>query len=302
MHSIAPPSIGSPDPTSTRSLGGIDFFTRNPLLTVALALFIAPVLMGLAQNVWTTEQGSHGPMILATGVWLFWHELEGQRGSFRAGSLPIATLGVLAGIAGYILGDLAGLETLRGGGAGVALVAVLYAYVGMAVLRKLWFPILYLFMVVPPPRMIIDLMTGSLKLGLASVTADMLAYLGYNVASSGASIFIDQYELTVAAACAGLNSMFTLLAIGLFYIYLLHRANWRYALLLAVCVIPIAVIANFARVVGLVLSTHYLGDRLTQGYVHDFAGIATFVLTLGLLFLVDKLLSRFRPASSGHAA
>jgi exosortase len=302
MSSIAPPSAGLQMKRNPEERPLVAFLFRYPLLALGLAVFIAPVVVGLARNVWTTEQGSHGPLILATGIWLFLHELLGLRDAFRPGSLPLAVAGVLLGIVAYLLGDLAGVEALHGLGAGIALVAVLYCYAGKAVLRRLWFPILYLFMVVPPPKTLIDMLTGSLKLGLASVTADLLALLGYNVASSGSSIYIDQYELTVAAACAGLNSMVTLLAIGLFYIYLLHRADWRYALVLALCVIPIAVIANFARVVFLVLSTHYFGDRMTQNVFHDIAGIATFVLTLGLLFLLDNLLQRFRPSLRKAAA
>src|SRR3546814_3578785 len=49
---------------------------------------------------------------------------------------------------------------------------------------------------------------------------------------SGVDIYIDQYELRMADACAGLNSLFSLVAIGMFYIYLRHRADWRYALVL----------------------------------------------------------------------
>ena len=44
-------------------------------------------------------------------------------------------------------------------------------------------------------------------------------------------------------ACAGLNSLISLSAISLFYIYIRHNANWRYALLLMFAIIPVAVIA-----------------------------------------------------------
>ena len=58
--------------------------------------------------------------------------------------------------------------------------------------------------------------------------------------------------------------------------------------------LPIAIAANVVRVIILVLLTYYAGNEVAQGYLHDFAGIVTFVSALLLIFLVDKLLSPVR--------
>ncbi len=62
------------------------------------------------------------------------------------------------------------------------------------------------------------------------------------------TIQVGQYQLLVADACAGLNSLISLSAISLFYVYLRHHANVRYSLLMFVMVHPRSrAFANFVR-------------------------------------------------------
>jgi exosortase len=175
-------------------------------------------------------------------------------------------------------------------GAIYALAVLVYAlFAGPANLRRAWFPLVYLGFLVPPPPAVIAPLTRALKLQIASSAADFLAQLGYNATSLGASLYIDSYELVVAAACAGLNSLTSLLAIGLLYAFLRHRAHPLAMLVLALCALPVAVLANFLRVLILLLVTHYGGNALAQGMLHDAAGLTTFTLALGAMVLIDMV-------------
>ncbi len=102
-------------------------------------------------------------------------------------------------------------------------------------------------------------------------------------------IFVGQYELLVAAACSGLNSIISLTAISLFYVYLRHQARWRYALFLVLLVVPIALLANFMRVIILILLTYYAGEATAQGFLHNFAGLFMFAIALVTIFAIDEL-------------
>jgi exosortase len=117
----------------------------------------------------------------------------------------------------------------------------------------------------------------------------LLSALGYPVATSGVSIYIGQFELLIAAACAGLNSLISLTAIGSFYVYLRHNASWRYTLILVLAIFPIAVFANFIRVLMLVLLTYYGGEAVAQGFLHEFAGLFMFVVAVLMIFLIDRI-------------
>jgi exosortase len=134
---------------------------------------------------------------------------------------------------------------------------------------------------------------------VAGASVDFLALLGIPAARDGVLLYIGQYELVVAAACSGMNSIFSLTAIGLFYVYLLHHAHTRYAALLAGLMVPIALFANAVRVVALLLITYYGGEAAGQGLLHEAAGLFIFLIALGTLMLLDRglapLLLKARP-------
>jgi exosortase len=108
------------------------------------------------------------------------------------------------------------------------------------------------------------------------------------------TIIIGQYQLLIAAACAGLNSLISLSAIGLFYVYVRHNANWRYAMLLMLAIVPVAILANFIRVLLLIMITYYLGDEAAQGFLHGLSGITMFLFSVIGIFAVDSLASPLR--------
>ena len=108
----------------------------------------------------------------------------------------------------------------------------------------------------------------------------------------GVVIYVGPYQLLVEDACSGINSLIGLTAISLFYIYLLHRANWKHAAMLMAAVIPIAIIANLLRVIALILITYYFGDAVGQGFIHGVAGIMLFALALAMVVLMDVGIQR----------
>ena len=47
----------------------------NILLALGLSVIVLPTMFEVAKVSWSTEQGGHGPIVLATGIWLMWREL-----------------------------------------------------------------------------------------------------------------------------------------------------------------------------------------------------------------------------------
>ena len=182
-------------------------------------------------------------------------------------------------------------------------VALLYGFIGAAALQRLWFPLLYLLFAVPLPDSLVAALTNPLKIWISQSAVSLLYFLGYPIASAGVTIQIGQYQLLVAAACAGLNSLITLSALTLFYVYMSHRANWRYMAVLVAAAIPVAVFSNLMRVLLLILITYYGGEAAAQGFLHNFAGLTTFAISLVTIYVLDKLLQRvWRFAAAKSAA
>jgi exosortase len=267
---------------------GHRLLTHWPLL-LGIAAVLLPSLFRLAQQTWSTEAGMHGPIVLSTGLWLIAREKNEIAALARRGSPALFLSTALPAVALYVFGRAFGFLSLEIAALIGLILAVAYLYLGSAVLRHLWFPILYLCFLIPPPGWFMDWITAPLKTGISVAAVELLQPLGYPIVREGVMLYVAQYQLLVKDACAGLNSLVSLAAIGLFYIYLLHRASWRYSLFLLCWIVPVAVLANFIRVVALVLITYHLGDAMAQGFLHSTAGLLMFITALAGIFLIDGL-------------
>ena len=65
----------------------------------------------------------------------------------------------------------------------------------------------------------IDGATIPLKVLISDLVTQVLYTAGYPIAQNGVVILIGPYQLLVEDACSGLNSIFALSAIGVFYVY-----------------------------------------------------------------------------------
>lgn len=260
------------------------------VLALGILAIAAPTMAFVARESWSTEQGAHGPIVLMTGLWLLvrlWPNalLVAKRPSaWRVGALLAVTLG------GYLLARIAQVVEVEGYLMYASLLAALYGVVGGQAMRQLWFPLFYMAFMFPPPDTIVYAITLPMKTGVSEVAIAILHALGYPIAGQGVMIYVGQYELLVAAACSGLNSIISLSAISLFYIYMRHEAEWRYAAFLVLLIVPVALIANLARVLILILLTYHAGDAAAQGFLHNFAGIVMFAVALLTIFALDAIL------------
>lgn len=249
-------------------------------------------MLAVARDSWSTEQGSHGPIVLVTGLWLLWRtwpraaEVSVTPPVWRAALVfaPFALLLIFARIVRVL--EVEGFLMYG------TLIACLYAIVGGKAVRQLWFPLLYLSFVFPLPDTVIAAITLPLKDFISRATVSLLSWAGYPIGGYGVTIMIGPYELLVAAACSGLNSIVSLSALALFYLYVRHQGDWRAALPSLIMIVPIAIAANLLRVLILVLLTYYRGDAVAQGFLHSMAGMFMFVVALALLMIWDALAAR----------
>ena len=262
-------------------------------LALGFAVVAIPSLVRVAEQVWTTEAGAHGPIVLATGIWLLtqvdWGTRERSETNF---SRTVFYGAMVAALPIYVFGRAYDYISLEMGAVFLIMLGIAFHIVGSASLMRNFFPFLYLAFLIPPPLWLIDFLTLPLQHMISAVVTDGLRMLDYPIQRSGVSMYIAQYQLLVEQACSGMNSIVGLTAIILFHIYVLHRASWRYSLLLAALILPVAVFANLLRVLALVLITYYYGDAMAQGFLHVTTGIVLFGVALLTLFGIDYLLRR----------
>ena len=272
---------------------------RSPalwLMALGIAALTLPTLRGIAAVSWSTEQGAHGPIVLAIAVWLVLRRWPAMRAAAQPGNLVIGGSALVFFLCGYILARIVGSIVLESGALYASMVSALYLLVGWRAIRESWFPIAYFLFVLPPPGSFVAAATQPLRLGISQWAVETLAFGGLPVARAGLLIYVDQYVLEVKAACGGLNSMISLTAIGLFYAYILHNMNVRYCMVLALVTVGFAILANFVRVLLLILITYYMGEEAAQGFLHSFAGLTMFAVAISGVMLFDRLAGPLRRA------
>lgn len=271
-----------------------------PIL-VGFCLLAIPALISLATQEWSRESGVHEPLVIATGGWLIWRDIQDLKPLLKRGA-PIITAAILVpSLVLYMFGTSFDFLILQAAGLYGAGLACTYDVVGGAVLKRLWFPLFYLVFALPAPGWVLDQATAPLKQLASTMSTQLLQLFGVPVVREGVTLFVAQYQLLVEDACAGMNAILGLTSLGLFYAYLQHGASWRYCAALAVFIIPIALLANVVRIIILVLITWQFGNEAAQGYLHGTAGLVTFATGLLLVFALDSLLSKlpsFRAAQS----
>ena len=259
-------------------------------LALGLAVLYGPTYYMLAHTVWATDEQGHGPIILAISLWLMWRRrVEYHALDARPATLSGAVLLVI-GFLLYLLGHTQQLETFEVASQILVLAGCLLVLKGPAALRLMAFPLFFMIFMVPLPSVLVQIITVPLKTAVSYVAEAILHRLGYPIARTGVILAVGPYQLLVADACAGLNSMFTLEALGLLYMNLMNYTSIPRNVTLAVLIVPISFIANIIRVMILVLVTYHFGDEAGQGFVHSFAGMVLFMVALVLILAVDTLL------------
>ena len=261
------------------------------MLAGLLVLYI-PTFYDLATSLWQEDDYAHGPIILAVSAWLLWR----QRSVFLTASAspaPVSGFALLVfGLLVYVLGRSMGASSLEVGALMPILAGALLAMRGWPALRASWFPLVFVAFTVPLPGFFVDALTGPLKQQVSRVAEQFLHFVGYPIARDGVMLTIGQYQLLVADACSGLNSMFSLSALGVLYLHLVRHPSWLHNGLILASLVPVAFCANILRVIALVLITYHFGDAAGQGFLHGFSGIALFIIALIMILALDTVLAR----------
>ena len=262
----------------------------------------APVYWWAATKLWQSEEHGHGPLILAVLLWLFWtlHKplLAAATESAPALGWPVFALGLMI----YVLGRVFSISIFELGSQPFVVAGALLLMKGLPALRIAWFPIIYMIFMVPLPGVFVDAVTGPLRQWVSIIVEGILYAVGYPIARTGVTITIGQYQLLVADACSGLNSMFSLSALGTLFMYIMARKSVVHNAVMLAAILPIAFAANIIRVIVLVLITYHLGDEAGQGFLHVAAGLVLMLAALSCFFLVDVIMGKLQPAERRRRA
>ncbi len=265
------------------------------LAALAASFLVAylPTYLKLSQGAWQSEQEGHGPFIMAMAAYAAWLQRDKLR-AFDFRPAPVAGwIILLLSLLALAITRSQDLTMVEFATQIPVLLGCILIVGGWRMARIFAFPLAFLVFSIPPPNWLLDAFTVPLKVRVSDFVSNLLYDLGYPVAQNGVMIMIGSYELMVKDACSGMNSIFVLPAIGVFYAFEFVPNDPVRKLLLVLSTIPIAILANIFRVLALVLGAYYLGVDQIEGLFHNATGIALWLFALILFYLFDRALVGF---------
>ncbi len=176
----------------------------------------------------------------------------------------------------------------------LALMGIVLLLLGRKVFRILAFPLFFLFLMVPLPQSLVNVVAFPLQLTAADWAVDLLYYLRIPALREGNIIHLPNTALFVAEACSGLRSLMALITLGVVFAYF-FRKSWGERVVIVLSAIPIAIIVNAMRVTITGILTYRFGETAAEGAVHEFQGLITFSAAFLLLLTEAWLLSKLWP-------
>lgn len=261
---------------------------------ILLCILYAPLIKSLYTTNWASVDYTHAYFILPVSLWLTWrmreriaklinsHNAARQHAPWY--SLPLLLAGLFLCLLGWRQGYIS-IQTF-------SLIPVLFGLTGYlygaGLMKLLSFPIAYLILMVPPPMNVLDSITLPMRYGISVATEFLLKTAGYGINRDGLLLSIGGHEIYMGAPCSGFRSLITMISLGLAYIYIGKSAVKKKIVLLA-SIVPLALLGNLIRVVGMCLVSFYLGETAGVKY-HDYSGFIIFiVLIFGLIGLENFL-------------
>jgi exosortase len=211
-------------------------------------------------------------------------------------------VGLVVALAVYALGMVAA-EVALTGLAVIGAIAALVAYRwGLRGLRRLGFPLAFLLFMVPLPEPIVLPIVTQLQTFASAVAVGVLHAFDVAVVRNGNVMRLPSGEsLFVAEACSGITSLLSLIPVGVLLARYTQRGHWQRVALVA-AVVPAALLGNMVRVIATVVAAQAYGAaRVTEGPLHQSAGMITSAFAVLLVVAFGVWLARKTPPRAAQA-
>jgi exosortase len=263
------------------------------LLTLGLFVLYWQVFRRLI-DAWVVDGNySHGFLIIPIAAYLVWERRARlQALAVRPSSFGLLIFGggvvlLLAGVLGseLFLTRLSLIATLTG--------MVLFLF-GWAHVRILAFPLAFLLLMIPLPAIIFNQIAFPLQLLASRLGEFAIASANIPVLREGNVLVLANTSLEVAEACSGIRSLISLITLGIVYGYFTDSRGWvRTSIVLST--IPVAIVANGARVAGTGMLAHWWGPEAAEGFFHEFSGWVVFIVAFVMILAIQRLIVRLAP-------
>lgn len=151
-------------------------------------------------------------------------------------------------------------------------------FLGTARTRAIAFPLAFLAFMLPIPLAVTDRLHLVLRHMATWAGSVFVPMLGVPIFAEGTTLHLGRESLEVAQACSGFSTLYAAVAVAFLTAYTTPSPWRRVAVLLGA--VPIAIAANWARVVLLAVWVNWQGAGVLETWGHQASGVLTFALAL----------------------
>jgi exosortase len=253
-----------------------------------IGLFYYNTLGWLVNSWMNNEYYSHGLLVPLISGYIIWN----MRNELASLERKQAHEGLAVFVAGLVLQGISVLWTIRFL-SGISLIltisgVILYLF-GREFIKKIWFPLFFLLLMVPLP--FVDMVAAPAQTISAIASSGLANYIGLPVQREGLVLTIPAGSFEVGLECSGINSLISLLTIGIIFAFILEgKKTMKFAILLSA--IPLALAGNIIRITSVLAVANKYGSNVAMNYFHDFSSMLMFSIALCGLFIVGRCFGR----------
>ncbi len=255
-------------------------------------------------SVWTINAAySHGFLVPMFAVYYLW----ANRASLSAGSWPASGDGLATGLMFIavamgllLLGTYTRVRSVEASSMIpflLGLTSVIYGRRGLSWVMPAF---LFLAFMIPLPRPVAGLLSGSLQGLSTDASSFALQTLGIACFAEGNSIQMASSEIGIAEPCSGLRMLNSFFALTVGACLVIDRSRVE-KILIAASAIPIAIISNCIRITSTGVICELFSPDTAQFIFHEIAGWLMVPLGFFLLSVELVLLDRLLVSEDPHA-
>ncbi|MDB5047967.1 MAG: epsH [Fibrobacteres bacterium] len=250
---------------------------------------------------------AHGWLIVPISLFLLWLDREKIRRVPRSGSV-LGFFVLAVAILIHLVAGMADVSSISGMTLVLALLGIVLLQFGMPMAKVVWFPIVFLLFMVPPPEFVISKMNFSLKLIAADFATGLLNLIGLPAIRQGSSMVFQNEKLAVGDVCSGLRSLLALLSLSVLYAWLVREKGRFHVSAILLMAIPAAVIGNGIRIFLVSCLVMGLGSATVfrplvgSWDLHLFTGSVIFIAAFTCLYLAGVLMDRVQAARASRGS
>lgn len=266
---------------------------NDKLLMLVLVTFVLlavtvwsywPIITTLFDDWQGNDDYSAGQLVPLVALFLLWRERKNLGKCLLKPCWPGGIALLILAQAGRAYGLLFMYESAERYSLVLTIAGLVMMVAGRQVFRRVIWILLILFLMVPLPGRIHNMISGPLQNLATTGAVFLMEAFGVRVSKQGNIMTLNQdTPLAVAEACSGLRMLTAFIIVSAFIAYMVKRSRLQKAVLL-VSSIPVAVICNIVRIFVTALLIVHVSTEVAEKFFHDFAGLVMMPVAVLLMF------------------